>query len=59
MGCDCCNKWDTERDKCTASLKCRKGFCDVTFPREIKEGYGSNYIKPKKSRKENLESRER
>jgi hypothetical protein len=51
MGCDCCNKWDVERDKCTASLKYRTGFCDVTFPGEIKEGHGSNYTKPKKRRK--------
>lgn len=52
MGCDCCNKWDTERDKCTASLKYRKGFCEVIFPGEIKKGhYGSNYTKPKKRRK--------
>ena len=51
MGCDCCNKWDVERDKCTASLKYRRGFCDVTFHGEVKEGHGSNYTKPKKRRK--------
>ena len=51
MGCDCCKMWSDEQNKCTASLKFRRGFCDVTFPGEIKEGRGSNYTKPKKTRR--------
>ena len=52
MGCDCCNKWSVEADKCTASLKYRMGFCDQIFPWEIKKGRtGSNYTPPKKRRK--------
>ena len=52
MGCDCCNKWSVEADKCTASLKYRTGFCDQVFPWERKKGRtGSNYTPPKKKRR--------
>lgn len=29
MGCDCCNKWNEEEHKCTASQRYRDGWCGV------------------------------
>ncbi len=51
MGCDCCPKSNYGAEKCSASLKYRMNFCEVTFPGEIEEGSGSNYTAPKKKRK--------
>lgn len=31
MGCDCCNKWNEEEGKCTASQKYRDGWCGVNL----------------------------
>jgi len=45
MGCDCCKKWDMEAEKCTASLKFRRGFCDVNTDR------GTNHLPKKKKRR--------
>ena len=47
MGCDCCNKWDWQDNRCTASVQFRRMVCDQNLP----EHRNSNYTRPKKRRK--------
>ena len=47
MGCDCCNKWDTNINDCLASQSYRDNFCGVG--RDVFKK-GSNYTPPKKKR---------
>ena len=51
MGCDCCKMSNYGAGKCSASLKYRLHFCEVTFPGETSVERGSNYTKPKKKRR--------
>lgn len=48
MGCDCCNRWDAEKNKCTASVRFRKGFCGIGIDNKRR---GTNFTKAKKKRK--------